>query len=999
MYRDNFNLPFRSVGILDETNPNVRRPELAVFSGDTLVIPGEQVPVGEKVAADGLGGLLVTRDLVLSNPGRAPVTINSATHRRRPHLSHSSTTSPGRCLTRARTVTLTLRFDPQSAGSFADTLTIASDAATSPLFSIQLGADAIPLAPTATLTLGPNNFGGVAVASGTSNLPQLATITNSGFQPLSISRVSLAEGTGAFSFLGLPPDLATNPISLESGESFTFGLAFDPPQPGLQRALVEVGTNDPATPVLNAGAVGTGVGSVVYPDWGDDFVAIRSNSTLRAVSDASGNFEIFLPAQTDYETIIFDPVTGLVTHNFGTTPTSGRGLDLTVGLVFAASTAPDTDFDGLPDDIEFAVGTGIGKNDTDGDGVSDFVEVLRGLDPLGGRSLPTGVVSAVAMAGEAKEVVTAVLANDPVRQLAFVATGTAGLAVADVTDVSKPKLLGQLDLPGDATDVAVDPLLGIAVVTTNTGGLHFVDVGDPTKLNVLRSVSGNASQVEVGGGRAFVTSGSNLRAYDLLSGDLLQSISTGSNTLTGLSVDGTALFTMESGNTLRAFDVSGGTIAPRDTLAMPVGGGKVFVGNGVAYVGGSAFGAGGFASANVADLNALTLLSGPDNTALGGTAFASSGGRFGVAVGHSDFVQGAFRALDVVDISDPANTGNFITRINLPERPLGVVLGSGFAFVADGAAGLQLINFASADAQGVAPVANLAVTSLDIDPATPGVQVQEGTAIRLHPAITEDVQLAKVDLLLNGIVVASDISFPFDVSTLAPAIGSLVGGPNANLQVRATDTGGNTTVSAPAQITLVPDTFPPSLLSQDPPDGARRTEAFRTVTLTFSEPIAASTVTGQAIHLVGPGGEIVPLSIDLRAGNQQARVTYPALAVGNYTFSVDRNEITDTAGNLLGSTTTSSGFEIIRSTIEWVGATSAFWDQAVNWSTGVLPVATDVVYVPPGSTLTHRFRNRHNSGSRRRRHSATQRRHARTLRHGDRKRVVRPRRRHALGRG
>jgi hypothetical protein len=595
------------------------------------------------------------------------------------------------------------------------------------------------------------------------------------------------------------------------------------------------------------------------------------------------------------------------------------------------------------------------KSDTDGDGLADYVEVLRGLDPLGGRSLPTGVVSAVAMAGEAKEVVAAILASDPARQLAFVATGSSGLAVADVTDVSKPRLLGQLDLPGDATDVAVDPLLGIAVVAANGGGLHFVDVTDPTQPNLVRTVSGAASQVEVGGGIAFVAGGTNLRSYNLLSGDLLQSTATGANSLTGLALDGSALFAMEAGNTLRAFDVSAGTIVARDTLQLPVGGGKLFVGNGVAEIAGTANGAGGFATANVSDLNNLTLLSGPDDNALGGTAFAASGARFGVAVGHSDFVFGAFRALDVVDLSDPANTANFITRINLPERPLGVTLGNGFAFVADGVAGLQLLNFAAADAQGVAPAVNLSVTSLDIDPATPGIQVQEGTGIRLRPAVVEDVQLASVDLLLNGTLVASDIAFPFDLSTLVPTIGALAGAPTLDLQVRGIDTGGNMALSAPVQITLVPDTFAPSLLSQDPGDGATRTQTFRTVTLTFSEPIAAATVTDQAIHLVGPGGEIAPLSIELRSGNQQARLTYPALAIGNYTFSVDRNEITDTAGNILGAATTTSGFEIIQASIEWVGGTSVFWDEPANWSNGTVPVATDIVYVPDTASVTHRF--------------------------------------------
>src|SRR4030095_13444014 len=133
------------------------------------------------------------------------------------------------------------------------------------------------------------------------------------------------------------------------------------------------------------------------------------------------------------------------------------------------------------------------------------------------------------------------------------------------------------DLPGDATDVAVDPLLGIAVVAANAGGVHFIDVSDPTEPALLRTVSANASQVEIGGSVAFITDGTRLRAYDVASGDLRQSLNTDTNTLTGLALNGTSLFSMESGfaNTLRAFDVTGGVISAHDTLDLPVGGGKL----------------------------------------------------------------------------------------------------------------------------------------------------------------------------------------------------------------------------------------------------------------------------------------------------------------------------------------------------------------------------------------------------------------------------------------
>ena len=42
---------------------------------------------------------------------------------------------------------------------------------------------------------------------------------------------------------------------------------------------------------------------------------------------------------------------------------------------------PDTDGDGLDDEMESLLGTNFRNPDTDGDGVSDGVEVQRGEDP------------------------------------------------------------------------------------------------------------------------------------------------------------------------------------------------------------------------------------------------------------------------------------------------------------------------------------------------------------------------------------------------------------------------------------------------------------------------------------------------------------------------------------------------------------------------------------------------------------------------------------------
>src|SRR5262249_48954406 len=159
-----------------------------------------------------------------------------------------------------------------------------------------------------------------------------------------------------------------------TGESFTLGVTFTPDKLGLERALIQVTTNDPNQPVLHFTAVGTGLDDVVVPDWSNDFVAIETPNLagsfpLRAHTDDRGNFTLVLPPGRPFHIVAFDPKTGLVAHGYGTTPLAGMGLNVASSLIFDASTAPDTDGDGLPDDIEFAVGTSPKNALTFGDGI------------------------------------------------------------------------------------------------------------------------------------------------------------------------------------------------------------------------------------------------------------------------------------------------------------------------------------------------------------------------------------------------------------------------------------------------------------------------------------------------------------------------------------------------------------------------------------------------------------------------------------------------------
>jgi len=117
--------------------------------------------------------------------------------------------------------------------------------------------------------------------------------------------------------------------------------------------------------------------------------------------------------------------------------------------------------------------------------------------------------------------------------------------------------------------------------------------------------------------------------------------------------------------------------------------------------------------------------------------------------------------LQVLDISNPLNTSVFLTQFVLPSDPFDVAIGGGIAFVADGAAGLKVVNYLSTDGQGAPPVVSLALDAVDLDPGTPGIQLLEGSRVEPEVTVTDDVQVRNTELLVNGVVVQNDISFPF----------------------------------------------------------------------------------------------------------------------------------------------------------------------------------------------------------------------------------------------
>jgi sugar lactone lactonase YvrE len=894
-------------------------PEITVTRANVEVLPGDTSDFGA-VPAGGTAPV----DFVISNPGFRPLTINSvALAGGSQGFSIVNPGIVGTSLAPGASATLTVAFNPLTIGDHADTLTITSNAGGIPSYQIELHGSAFPQAPTARLTLNKdNNLGGVALHDGQPALvSDLATITNDGAQPLSLSAIQVADGAAAFTLTGLPADLTTNPIVLAHGQSFTFGVQFTPDKVGLERALIRATTNDPNNPVLRFSAMGTGLADTVYPHWGDDFVAIETpklagSFALRARSDNQGNFSFFLPPDQPYHLVIFDPQTGLVAHGYGTTPDSGRGIDLSANLVFGPSTAPDEAGNGLPDDVKFAVGTSLTKVDTTGDGIDDFTKIAEGLDPLGGRGVPTGVIASLALNGEAQKVVVQGSAQDPQAQTAYVATGSYGLAVVDVSRFNQPRLLSQLPLPGNNLGVSLDPVRNQAAVAAGPAGLHVVDVSDPLHpvAGPTVALANGAQAVSVFDGVAYVASGPDLVGIDPVTGQVSQTLSFGGGaSLTALAGEGTTLYTVDRQNTLRAVDVSGPQMVARGSLALPAGGGGLFVGNGIAFVGAGNGNQEGFVTVDVSDPDLLSLLGGVQLNSVGGRMVVANGSGLAVAVGTPRLGTGSDSTntpvLDVMDVSNPGNTGAFRTQFSLPSSPLGVAIASGVAFVADGPGGLRVVNYVPFDTRGVSPTVTVSAPTADVDPNTPGIQVVQGSTVQVQATVRDDVQVRDVELLVNGRVVRKDVSFPFDLSFVAP---NLTAGSNTvRVQVRATDTGGNASLSDPLVMQLVSG-IPAFIRSTTPADGTTAGAGLQQVQVLFSRPMAAATVTTSTVQLLdGAGNPVPPRDLGLHQDDQLVQLGYAPLPVGSYQLVIDAAAVTDRVGTPLGAAAVRSHFRLV----------------------------------------------------------------------------------------
>jgi DNA-binding beta-propeller fold protein YncE len=387
---------------------------------------------------------------------------------------------------------------------------------------------------------------------------------------------------------------------------------------------------------------------------------------------------------------------------------------------------------------------------------------------------------------------------------AYVAAGSAGLRVVNVTDRRAPQIVGALDTPGNANDVRV--VDNRAYVADGLAGLRIIDVTDPAAPVLLGALDtpGEANDVVVVGNRAYVADGAaGLQIIDVsdpVAPQLLGAFDT-PGIARGVDVSGNIAVIADGSGGVRTVDVSNpaspiarGSLATSDARDVTVEGD-------IAYV--------------AAFSNSLRIVdfSTPTTPILLATTSQSLGGILTDVAKVREFVFGAdvffVNGVPIVNVGNPASPV-VRARLDFPARDdngTGIAVDNEFIYLTadlsiqeNGVTGNSRLYIgqyvALEDLAGIPPVVSIS------SPAA-GTTVTEGATLPITVQATDDVQVASVDFLLNGNVVFTDSTAPYQFNLTVPR-----GVTSITLGARAVDLGSNVGTAPDVQVNVSPDQPP-----------------------------------------------------------------------------------------------------------------------------------------------------------------------------------------------
>ena len=442
---------------------------------------------------------------------------------------------------------------------------------------------------------------------------------------------------------------------------------------------------------------------------------------------------------------------------------------------------------------------------------------------------------------------------------AYVAAGSAGLQVVDVSDRTAPEIVAAVALPGNANDVKLSGTH--AFVAAGAMGLHVVDVGNPLAPRLVGSVNtpGNAWDVRPLGTLAFVADGpAGLQIVDIsnvAAPRIVGSVDT-PGTAKGVDVSGQTAVVADGTGGLRIVDVSNPS-SPAIVGAIGLGNDAqdVVVDGTVAYV-----------AAYQGSLQVVGFSTPAAPTILGTTSQNLGGILTDVAVSNG-FAFGAdvlfVNGVPIVDVSVPTNP---VVRSRLDfsnfrdDNGTGIAVDGVWAYLT-AARGL-VENGTSEDTRlyigqyrGFEDVAGVAPSVSILAPAA-GAEFMEGAPIPIAVSATDDVAVTTVSFLVAGTVVATDTGSPYTLTVPAPQ-----GVTSLTIGATAVDLGGNVGVATDVVVTIVPDP---------------RTTATATVVNAEGQPVqgAVVTVTGGRSGTSGADGTVSVPDVPTILGPIQATAAF-----------------------------------------------------------------------------------------------------------------------------
>ena len=397
--------------------------------------------------------------------------------------------------------------------------------------------------------------------------------------------------------------------------------------------------------------------------------------------------------------------------------------------------------------------------------------------------------------------------------LAYVAAGEAGLQVVDVSVPGEPVIVGAFDTPGNANDVKAVGTL--AYIADGSAGLQIVDVSDPTAPVGVGAVDtpGDAHDLAVSGAFAYVADGtpvgggaSGLNIIDISVPGAPAIVGTFgfAGSAEAVAVTGTvaAVLVGDPTKALQLIHVSvpaaptlAGSAALAFTVVRSIFTHDVEIAGDLAYL---VVGEGGFVIVDILDPTAPAVVATTFQRFTRDVAVANDVA-FIIKFRDLSNIFGRFIPFDVSDPTAPlAQTPIQISTSFTGYTGTGIVTAGNFAFVSaqflaftrkigvDWFSRLFVVQHSPFDdSAGVAPTASITT------PTGAGPIVQ-GQDFVIEAAASDDVAVASVEFLIDGVPVFVDTAAPFEFETTFPEAAL-----DLEISVRAYDyanTPGNTAV-------------------------------------------------------------------------------------------------------------------------------------------------------------------------------------------------------------